>query len=87
MENNKDNVLVIIGLYLWALIFFSKQIFFILFHEISYFSTMLGKALAQQSSVNIETLDMPLGMNISTFIFLPGKITEVPNECSNFENF
>ena len=35
---------------------------------------------------NSETLDTPLGMDISTTRFRSGKIAETPNELSDFEN-
>ena len=48
---------------------------------------MPGGTLGAPSSLDIDLLDMPLGMGISITVFLSAKIIEAPNELSNFEKF
>ena len=47
----------------------------------------IGGPLAAAIFLNIETLDVPLGINISTHPCPSGKIAETRNECSNSEQF
>ena len=48
---------------------------------------MASGTLAALGSLNLDLLGMPLGMEIPITVFLSAKITETPNELSNFENF
>ena len=51
------------------------------------FSAIASGTLCALSSLDIDLPGMPLGMEIPITMFLSAKITETPNELSNFEKF
>ena len=64
-----------------------KNLDFLDFPKIRDFPGTAGGTLAAPSSLDIDLLGMPLGMEISITIFLSAKITETPNELPKLEKF